>query len=106
MIEWSTGRHAFGLMVSKAQVWISPKAGPNVFWNAKYGSGVAEVGGGYGMLGRLLPEGPVEEPAVSATAARSIAEEAVKGWARTLSPPTTQQPTMASTSSTCGAVRS
>lgn len=80
VIERSTGRHAFGLMVGKGQARISPKAGPNVFWNTKYGARVAEVGGGYGMLGRLLlPEGPVDETAVSATEARSIAEEAVDG---------------------------
>ena len=79
VIERSTGRHAFGLMVGKAQARISPKAGPNVFWNTRYGPRVAEVGGGYGMLGRLLPEGPVDETAVSATEARSIAEEAVDG---------------------------
>ncbi|MBZ0291492.1 MAG: hypothetical protein K8L99_02895 [Anaerolineae bacterium] len=75
IVERSTGRHAFGLMVSAAQ--ISPEAGPNVFWNTKYGPLIAEVGGGYGMLGRLLPQESADEMPVTAAEARSIAAEAI-----------------------------
>lgn len=78
VVERSTGRHAFGLMVGKATAQISPKAGPNLFWNTKYGSMIAEVGGGYGMLGRLLPEVSVGEMPLTEPEARSMAEEAVK----------------------------
>lgn len=78
VIERSTGRHAFGLMLGKGTLQISPKAGPNLFWNTKYGSLIAEVGGGYGMLGRLLPQAPANEMALSESEARSIAEKAVQ----------------------------
>ena len=78
VVERSTGRHAFGLMVGKGTLQISPKAGPNLFWNTKYGSMIAEVGGGYGMLGRLLPEVVVSEMPLTESEARSIAQEAVK----------------------------
>ena len=33
IVEKSTGNNAFGLMIGKATQQISPKAGPNVFWN-------------------------------------------------------------------------
>ncbi len=79
VVERSTGRHTFGLMVGKSTLQISPKAGPNLFWNTKYGSMIAEVGGGYGMLGRLLPEVPVGEMSLAGSEARNIAQEAVKG---------------------------
>lgn len=78
VVERSTGRHAFGLMVGKGTAQISPKAGPNLFWNTKYGSMIAEVGGGYGMLGRLLLKVSVGEMSLAKAEARSIAEEAVK----------------------------
>ncbi|MFQ6102644.1 MAG: hypothetical protein ACE5OS_15645 [Anaerolineae bacterium] len=78
VVERSTGRHAYGLMVSKATAQISPKAGPNLSWNTRYGSMIAEVGGGYGMLGRLLPEVSVGEMTLTEPEARSIAQEAVK----------------------------
>ncbi len=55
IVEMSSGRHAFHLMFGKATWRIPPEAGPNVFWNTKYDSMIAEVGGGYGMLGRLIP---------------------------------------------------
>ncbi len=77
VIERSTGRHAFGLMVSKSTAQISPKAGPNLFWNTKYGPMIAEVGGGYGMIGRLLSRPPVAEMPITASRAQEIAEEAV-----------------------------
>ncbi len=79
IVERSTGRHAFGLMVGKTTAQISPKVGPNLFWNTKYGSMIAEVGGGYGMVGRLLPQEPVSEMPLTEPEARSIAEEATKG---------------------------
>jgi hypothetical protein len=78
VVERSPGRHAFGLMVSKATAQISPKAGSNLFWNTKYGSMIAEVGGGYGMVGRLLPQGSGSEMPLTESEARSIAESAVK----------------------------
>ena len=78
VVERSTGRYAFGLMVGKATAQISPKAGPNLFWNTKYGSMIAEVGGGYGMLGRLLPDVSVGEIPLAEPEARNTAEEAVK----------------------------
>ena len=78
VVERSTGRHAYGLMVSKATAQISPKAGPNLFWNTRYGSMIAEVGGGYGMVGRLLPEAPVDEMPLAESKARTIAQGAVK----------------------------
>lgn len=81
IVERSTGRHAFGLMVRRATARISPKAGPNVFWNTKYGLLTGEIGGGYGMLGRLLPfdTGNKEKMAVTEHEARSVAERALKG---------------------------
>lgn len=79
VVERSTGRHAFGLMVGKGTARISPKAGPNMFWNTKYGSMIAEIGGGYGMLGRLLPQVSVGEMSLTESEARSLAEEVVKG---------------------------
>lgn len=78
IVERSTGRHAFGLMMGKGSIMLSPKAGPNVFWNTKYGSLIAEVGGGYGMLGRLLSQEASKEMAVSATQARDIAQKALQ----------------------------
>ena len=35
IVEKSTGNNAFGLMIGKAALQVSPKAGPNVFWNTK-----------------------------------------------------------------------
>jgi len=78
VVERSTGRHAFGLMVSKATTQVSPKAGPNLFWNTKYGSMIAEVGGGYGMVGRLLPDMFADKMSLSESRAQTIAEGAVK----------------------------
>jgi hypothetical protein len=78
VVERSTGRHAFGLMVGKATADISPKAGPNLFWNTKYGSMIAEVGGGYGMVGRLLPQSPASDMPLTESEALGIAENAVK----------------------------
>lgn len=78
VVERSTGRYAFGLMVDKATTQVSPEAGPNVFWNTAYGTMIAEVGGGYGMLGRLLPQEPVDEIALTATAARDRASQAIQ----------------------------
>jgi len=78
VIERSTGRHAFGMMVGKAIGQISPEAGPNLFWNTRYGSMIAEVGGGYGMVGRLLPEHPLGEMPLVEPEARSIAKQALK----------------------------
>lgn len=77
VIERSTGRHAFGMMVGKAIGQISPEAGPNLFWNTKYGSMIAEVGGGYGMVGRLLPEDPQDKMPLAEPEARRIAEQAL-----------------------------
>lgn len=77
IIERSTGRPAFGLMLSKGTAQISPKAGPNVFWNTKYGSQIAEIGGGYGMVGRLLPQEASPEATLTEADARQIAESAV-----------------------------
>ncbi|NOZ72120.1 MAG: hypothetical protein GXP38_09435, partial [Chloroflexi bacterium] len=78
IVERSTGRNAFGLMISKYTGQISPKAGPNIFWNTRYGSKIAEVGGGYGMVGRLLPLPPQQEIALAEEAARQIAASAIK----------------------------
>lgn len=75
VVERSTGRYAFGLMVSAAQ--ISPEAGPDVFWNTKYGPLIAEVGGGYGMLGRLLPQESSGDMPVTEAEARSSALGAI-----------------------------
>ena len=68
-------------MVSKATSQVSPKAGPNVFWNTKYGLLTGEIGGGYGMLGRMLPfdVGDKDEMTMTEQEARSIAEKAVRG---------------------------
>ena len=78
IIERSTGRHAFGLMLSRSTLQISPKAGPNIFWNTKYGPMIAEIGGGYGMLGRLVPKEFVGEMTLSKSTSQRIAQEAVK----------------------------
>ena len=77
VVERSTGRYAFGLMIGKDTAQISPKAGPNLFWNTKYGSMIAEVGGGYGMVGRMLAQNPAGDMRLSQAEARSIAEKAV-----------------------------
>lgn len=79
VVERSTGRFAFGLMIGKDATQISPKAGPNLFWNTKYGSMIAEVGGGYGMVGRMLPQESVSDMPITQAEARSIAEKAVAG---------------------------
>jgi len=78
IVERSTGRHAFGLMMGKGSLQLSPKAGPNVFWNTKYGSLTAEVGGGYGMLGRLLSQDTSKEMLLSEEQARDIAQQAIQ----------------------------
>lgn len=78
VVERSTGRHAFGMMVGKSVAQISPEAGPNLFWNTKYGSMIAEIGGGYGMRGRLLSEDSVDGMPLTETEARSIAENSLK----------------------------
>lgn len=77
VVERSTGRSAFGLMIGKDAAQISPKAGPNLFWNTKYGSMIAEIGGGYGMVGRMLAQNPTGDMSISQAEARSIAEKAV-----------------------------
>lgn len=77
VVERSTGRYAFGLMMAKGTSQISPKAGPNLFWNTKYGSMIAEVGGGYGMVGRMLSQNPAGDMSITQAEARSIAEKAV-----------------------------
>lgn len=77
VIERSTGRHAFDLMLGKGTRQVSPTAGPNLFWNTKYGPEIAEVGGGYGMLGRLLPRGSMSDMSLTESEARRIAEQAV-----------------------------
>ncbi len=78
VVERSTGRHAFGIMLNKDTLQVSPKAGPNLFWNTKYGSLIAEVGGGYGMRGRLLPEAPQGEMSLTESEAQRIAQNAVQ----------------------------
>ncbi len=77
VVERSTGLHAFDLMVSKPTARVSPKAGPNLFWNTRYGSMIASIGGGYGMVGRLLHVEPASELAMGTDKARSIAEAAL-----------------------------
>ncbi len=77
VIERSTGRHAFDLMVSKGASQISPAAGPNIMWNTKYGPTIAEIGGGYGMLGRVLAQPSPGDMTLSEAEARNIAESAV-----------------------------
>lgn len=77
VIEQSAGRHAFALMVSKDASQISPAAGPNIMWNTKYGPTIAEIGGGYGMLGRVLAQ-PSPDMTLSEAEARDIAEAAVE----------------------------
>lgn len=80
IVERSTGRHAFGLMVGKSAGQISPKAGPNMFWNTAYGSQIAEMGGGYGMLGRLISLESSSEMPLSDSKARNLAIEALKRY--------------------------
>ncbi len=77
VIEKSTGLHAFDLMVSKSNAQVSPKAGPNLFWNTKYGFMIAAVGGGYGMLGRMVDLQSSSEIAVDKNEAQSIVEKAL-----------------------------
>lgn len=77
VIERSTGRHAFDLMLGKGTLQVSPAAGPNIFWNIKYGPEIAEVGGGYGMLGRLVSRDSVSDMSLTESEARRIAEQAV-----------------------------
>lgn len=77
VVESSTGRNAFGMMVGKSSAQISPEAGPNLFWNTKFGSMIAEIGGGYGMLGRLLPEDPMSEMSLTKLEAERIAKNSL-----------------------------
>ena len=77
IVESSTGRYAFGLMIDKYTGQISPKAGPNIFWNTEYGPRIAEIGGGYGMIGRLLPRQSQQETNLSEADARQIAASAI-----------------------------
>lgn len=83
VIERSTGRHAFDLMVSKGASQISPAAGPNIMWNTKYGPTIAEIGGGYGMLGRVLAQPSPGDMTLSEAEARDIAESAIEDMADT-----------------------
>lgn len=76
VVERDTGRHAFDLMVTKGASRISPAAGPNILWNTKYGPTIAEIGGGYGMLGRVLAQPTPGEMSFNETEARRIAETA------------------------------
>ncbi|MCO6452630.1 MAG: hypothetical protein J5I90_17750 [Caldilineales bacterium] len=78
IVENSTGRYAFGLMIGKETGQVTPKAGPNIFWNTKYGSRIAEIGGGYGMIGRLLPQQLQSVTGLSEREARQLAATAVK----------------------------
>ncbi|MDF1499707.1 MAG: hypothetical protein P1P76_04470 [Anaerolineales bacterium] len=78
VIERSTGRFAFGLMFGKATWQVSPEAGPNILWNTKYGTSIAEVGGGYGMIGRMLTTRDTDAPMpITEKSAREIAIRAV-----------------------------
>jgi hypothetical protein len=78
VIERSTGRFAFGLMFGKATWQVSPEAGPNIFWNTKYGTSIAEVGGGYGMIGRMLTTRDSDAPMpITLESAREIAQIAI-----------------------------
>ncbi|MFO8035193.1 MAG: hypothetical protein R6U57_00985 [Anaerolineales bacterium] len=79
LAEVETGRHAFGLIVNKTTGDVSPEVGPDLFWNTKYGSKIAKIGGGYGMEGQLLTGSPVAEMSLSISEAREFAEEAVEG---------------------------
>jgi hypothetical protein len=81
IIERSTGRHAFDLMVSNGASQISPAAGPNIMWNTKYGPTIAETGGGYGMLGRALAQPAPGDMTLSEAEARDIAASAVEDMA-------------------------
>jgi hypothetical protein len=80
IVERSTDRHAFGLMVGISTGQISPKAGPNVFWNTAYGSQIDEVGGDNGMLGRLISQESSSEMPLSGSKARNLAMESVKRY--------------------------
>lgn len=78
VIEQSSGRYAFGLMVSKDSGEVSPKAGPNILWNTKYGAEVAQIGGGYGMVGRLVSHTSPSEMSLAESEARRLAATSVR----------------------------
>lgn len=77
VIERDSGRYAFSLMVGKGSGRISPKAGPNVFWNTKYGAELAKIGDGYGMVGHLVNRPAPMEKILSEAEARDVAVTAV-----------------------------
>lgn len=77
VIEQSSGRYAFGLMVGKDSGQVSPKAGPNIFWNIKYGAQLGEIGGGYGMVGHLTSSTVPDEMPLAESEARSLAASSI-----------------------------
>jgi hypothetical protein len=78
VIEQSSGRYAFGLMVGKDSGQVSPKAGPNIFWNTKYGAQLGEIGDGYGMVGHLTNRASPHEMSLTPSEARSLAENSIQ----------------------------
>lgn len=78
VIEQSSGRYAFGLMVGKDSGQVSPKAGPNIFWNIKYGGQLGEIGDGYGMVGHLANGTPPNDMSLTPPEARSLAESSIE----------------------------
>lgn len=73
LIEQSSGRYAFSLMVGKDSGQVSPKAGPNLLWNTRYGPALAEVGGGYGMAGRLVNQTSTDKMSLPESEAHGLA---------------------------------
>jgi hypothetical protein len=78
VIEQSNSRYAFGLMVGKDSGQVSPKAGPNIFWNTKYGAQLGEIGDGYGMVGHLTTSTVTDEMPLAESEARSLAATSVR----------------------------
>lgn len=85
VVERDTGLHAFDLMVTKGVSRTSPATGPNILWNTKYGPTIAEIGGGYGMLGRILAQPAPDDMRLNEAETRDIAEVAINDMDASLS---------------------
>jgi hypothetical protein len=99
VMEKSTGRGAFEVLVDRHTGVVSPEPGPNMMWNTRYGmmpGGGGRMGPGTGMVGGVVTGGgmiaygaPAGPMTVSAGQARQVAQR----WLDQNQPgPSTEQP--------------
>jgi len=82
IFDTTTHRPAFALMIGKATLEVSPKAGPNLLWNTRYGGALADLGGGYGMTGRQVVSAELPDPNLTQAQARRLALGALDAYPR------------------------